>query len=69
LTYVDGKLNGLSQAWYEHGAKWFNINYQSGRLHGNNTYWDMDGNITYRAKYSDGKLVKIMQKAGEVDKF
>ena len=54
--YRDGKLEGLSEFWYENGAKQGELPYRDGKPHGQALTWYPDGKKKSETGWADGRL-------------
>lgn len=52
--FKDGKLHGISEAWYEDGTPWSRTTYKNNKMIGDYFSNYPDGTPKYVGKYSDG---------------
>jgi len=56
ITYKNGKLNGLSEEYYNHGQLYCRKNYKDNELDGLSEFWNESGKLCHRCNFKDGKL-------------
>ncbi len=54
-VYVNCKLSGLCESWYENGQLAYRKNYKAGKEDGLWESWYENGKLEYRANYKAGK--------------
>jgi len=52
--YVNGKLSGLFEEWYQNGILKYRINYKNGERNGLSEEWYDDGKLMYKINFKDG---------------
>jgi antitoxin component YwqK of YwqJK toxin-antitoxin module len=58
VTYSNGRLDGLTEYFYDNGTRKAAILYQNGLEHGNWKYFDRDGVLIKNIYYQDGQLIE-----------
>ena len=61
-SYIDGKLDGLSESWHENGKKASEVNYKDGKRDGVSVEFHGNGQKWREVNYKDGKLVEGSEK-------
>ncbi len=54
-NYINGKVNGLSEAWYENGNRWLVQHYADDELEGSQASYYYNGNMHILNNYKKGK--------------
>ena len=57
MNFVDDKIHGLFQEWYENGQLKMKVNYVNGEKDGLDQWWHSNGQKELEVNYVNGKLV------------
>ncbi len=59
--YKDGVFDGTTREYYENGQASSSTQWQKGKRHGANLYWDEDGNAIKRQRYEHDVAVETVE--------